>query len=153
VDVRDTVAHDVDYRVSVEDLRAWEARHGPIPAGALVVMRSGWGRHWSDRFAYLGSTTPKDTTTLHFPGFSREAAEFLIKERAIVGIGVDTASIDYGPSSDFIVHQVINGAGLYGVENIAHLDQVPEAGATFIALPVKIKGGTGGPVRLIAIIP
>lgn len=153
VDVREAVARNVDYRLGVEDLRAWEARHGPIPAGAIVIMHSGWGRHWSNRFAYLGSQTPEDTATLHFPGFSREAAEFLIKERTIVGIGVDTASIDHGPSPDFIVHQIINGAGLYGVENIAHLEQVPEAGATLIALPVKIKGGTGGPVRLIAILP
>jgi kynurenine formamidase len=153
VDVRDAVAQDPDYRLRVDDLRAWEARHGLIPAGAVVVMHSGWGRHWPDRAAYLGSRTPDDVTTLHFPGFSKEAAEFLIKERTIVGIGIDTASIDYGPSRDFIVHQVINGAGLYGLENIAHLEGVPEAGALFIALPVKIKNGTGGPVRLLAVLP
>ncbi|WP_447597924.1 cyclase family protein [Nitrospira sp. Nam80] len=153
VDVREAVERDGDYRLRVEDVLAWEARHGRIPAGAIVVMRSGWATRWPDRARYLGSITPDNPATLHFPGFSADAAQFLISERTIVGIGVDTASIDHGPSSDFIVHQLINGAGLYGLENIAHLEQVPEAGAIFIALPVKIKDGTGGPVRLIALLP
>jgi kynurenine formamidase len=153
VDVREAASQDADYRLRVEDLRNWEARHGPIPVGAIVVMRSGWDLRWPDRPAYLGSRTPEDVTTLHFPGFSREAAEFLTKERTIVGIGIDTASIDHGPSRDFIVHRIISGAGLYGLENIAHLDQVPEAGALLIALPIKIRDGTGGPVRLVAVLP
>jgi kynurenine formamidase len=153
IDVREAVAKDGDYRLRVDDLRNWEARHGPIPAGAIVVMRSGWGRHWPDRLAYLGSKTPEDVTTLHFPGFSREAVEFLTNERNIVGVGIDTASIDYGPSRDFIVHRVIGDAGLYGLENIAHVEQLPEAGALLIALPVKIRDGTGGPVRLVAVLP
>ncbi|HET6674812.1 MAG TPA: cyclase family protein [Nitrospiraceae bacterium] len=153
VDVQKAVALDDDYRLGVDDLRAWETRHGRIPAGAIVVMRSGWGVRWPDRTKYFGSRTPDDPGTLHFPGFSQEAAQFLITERAIVGIGVDTASIDYGPSRDFIVHRIINGAGLYGLENIAHLDRVPETGAVFIALPIKITDGTGGPVRLIALLP
>jgi kynurenine formamidase len=153
VDVGEAASRDADYRLRVEDLQGWEARHGPIPAGAIVVMRSGWGRHWPDRRAYLGSTTPGDVTTLHFPGFSQEAAEFLVRERVIVGIGIDTASVDYGPSRDFIVHRVVSAAGLYALENVAHADRLPEAGAWLIALPVKIKGGTGGPVRLVGVLP
>ena len=102
---------------------------------------------------YLGSDTPSDSKTLHFPGFSKEAAEFLIKERRVDGIGIDTPSIDYGPSQDFIVHQVVNGANLYGLENIANLDKLPPKGAILVALPIKIKGGTGGPVRIIGILP
>lgn len=153
VDVQDAVTRNADYRLRVDDLQAWERQHGRIPIGAIVVMRTGWGRHWPDRSAYLGSATPYDVTTLHFPGFSREAAEFLVKERTIAGIGIDTASIDYGPSQDFIVHQIINGAGLYGLENIAQLDLVPESGALLIALPVKIKNGSGGPVRIVAVLP
>ena len=153
VDVGETASRDADYRLRVEDLQGWEARHGPIPAGAIVVMRSGWGRHWPDRGAYLGSTTPGDVTTLHFPGFSRAAAEFLVRERVIVGIGIDTASVDYGPSRDFIVHRIVSAAGLYALENVAHADRLPEAGALLIALPVKIKGGTGGPVRLVGVLP
>ncbi len=153
VDVRVPCAQQSDYRLSVEDLHSWELRYGRIPDGAIVIMYTGWGRFWSDASKYLGSATPGDATTLHFPGFSVEAAEFLIRERRVDGIGIDTASIDYGPSREFAVHQVINGAGKYGLENIAYLDRLPASGATLIALPMKIKGGSGGPVRIIAILP
>lgn len=153
VDVTPGVARDRDYRLTVEDLKAWEARHGRIPDGAIVLMYSGWGRHWPDRGKYLGSETPGDPKTLHFPGFSKEAAEFLVKERKVDGVGIDTPSIDHGPSTNFIAHQVLNGANLYALENVANLDKLPQKGATLIALPIKIKGGTGGPVRIIAILP
>jgi kynurenine formamidase len=153
VDVTPGVARDRDYRLTVEDLKAWEARHGRIPDGAIVLMYSGWGRHWPDRGKYLGSETPGDPKTLHFPGFSKDAAEFLVKERKIDGVGIDTPSIDHGPSTNFIAHQVLNGANLYALENVANLDKLPPKGATLIALPIKIKGGTGGPVRIIAILP
>ncbi|RPJ20602.1 MAG: cyclase family protein, partial [Planctomycetaceae bacterium] len=127
--------------------------HGPIQQGAVVLMLTGWGQGWPDKARYLGSSTPSDPKTLHFPGFSKEAAEFLVRERHIDGIGIDTPSIDYGPSQDFIVHQIINGANLYGLENIANMDKLPAQGAILVALPIKIKGGTGGPVRIIAILP
>jgi kynurenine formamidase len=153
IDVTRAVSDNPDYRLTVEDLRGWESRHGPIPKGAIVLMRSGWGRFWGDRERYLGSKTPQDTKSLHFPGFSKEAAELLVREREISGIGVDTASIDYGPSQDFIVHQIINGMDKYGLENIANLDQLPPTGATLFALPIKIKGGTGGPVRIVTVLP
>ncbi len=153
VDVRIACAQQSDYRLSVEDLRAWELRYGRIPDGAIVIMYTGWGRFWPDASKYLGSTTPGDATTLHFPGFSQEAAEFLVRERKVDGIGIDTASIDHGQSREFTVHQVINGAGKYGLENIASLDRLPASGATLIALPMKIKGGSGGPVRIVAILP
>jgi kynurenine formamidase len=116
-------------------------------------MYSGWGRHWPDKARYLGTETPGDPKTLHFPGFSKEAAEFLVKERAIDGVGIDTPSIDHGPSRDFIVHQVLNGADRYALENVANLDRLPPKGATLLALPMKIKGGSGGPVRIIAVLP
>src|SRR5207302_83407 len=115
--------------------------------------KTDWGRYWPDKVRYLGSDTPGDAKTLHFPGFSKEAAEFLVKERAIDGVGIDTPSIDHGPSGDFIVHRVLNGADLYGLENVANLDKLPPKGAILIALPMKIKGGTGGPVRIIALLP
>ena len=153
VDVRDAVAKDRDYRLSPEDLKTWEARYGRIPIGAIVLMHSGWGRYWPDKVKYLGSVTHGDPDTLHFPGFSKEAAEFLIKERLIDGVGIDTASIDHGPSRDFLVHQTLNGANVYGLENVASLERLPATGATIIALPMKIKGGSGGPVRIIAILP
>jgi kynurenine formamidase len=153
IDVRTAVEETRDYRLAVRDLKAWEARHGLIPQGAVVLMLTGWGRRWPDKVRYLGSQTPSDAMTLHFPGFSKETAEFLVKERRVDGIGIDTPSIDYGPSQDFIVHQVINGANLYGLENVANLEKLPPKGAMLVALPIKIKGGTGGPVRIIAILP
>jgi kynurenine formamidase len=153
IDVRPAVADDRDYRLSKQDLEKWETRNGPIQHGAVVLMLTGWGQGWPDKTRYLGSATPSDPTTLHFPGFSREAAEFLVKERHIDGIGIDTPSIDYGPSQDFIVHQIINGANCYGLENVANLEKVPSKGAIVMALPIKIRGGTGGPVRIIAILP
>jgi kynurenine formamidase len=101
----------------------------------------------------LGSATPSDPKTLHFPGFSSEAAEFLVKDRRVDGIGIDTASIDFGPSQDFTVHRIVNGANRYGLENVANLEKLPAKGAILIALPMKIKGGTGGPIRIIAVLP
>jgi kynurenine formamidase len=153
IDVRPAVGKDRDYRLSRQDLEKWESGHGPIPQGAVVLMLTAWGEGWPDKSRYLGSETPSDPKTLHFPGFSREAAEFLVKERHIDGIGIDTPSIDYGPSQDFIVHQIINGANCYGLENVANLEKIPPKGAILMALPIKIKGGTGGPVRIIGILP
>lgn len=153
VDVRAQAAANRDYRLSVDDLRRWETVNKRIPGGAIVVMRSGWGAFWGDKLRYLGTDKPGDVANLHFPGFSKEAAEFLVKERDIAAIGVDTASIDYGPSTDFMVHRIINGADKPGFENLANLDRLPAAGATVVALPLKITGGSGGPARIIALVP
>lgn len=153
VDVQAAAATDRDYRLRVEDLLAWEERHGRIPNGAIVILHSGWGRYWGDRLRYLGTDQPNDITHLHFPGFSQEAARFLVAERDIAAVGVDTASMDHGPSQDFIVHQIINGADKPGFENLANVDRLPAHGATLIALPMKITGGSGGPARVIAILP
>jgi kynurenine formamidase len=153
IDVESRTGKDADYRLSVEDILDWERRNGPIPDGAIVVMYSGWGRRWPDKKRYLGTDKPGDTANLHFPGFSREAAAFLVTERRINAIGVDTPSIDHGPSTYFIVHQIVNGANKPGFENLANLDRVPAVGATFVALPLKIEGGSGAPMRAIAILP
>ncbi len=153
IDISAACEKDPDYRLSVADIAAWEKKHGPIPGGAIVVVHTGWGKFWPDKKRYLGSDTPGDTAHLHFPGISREAAEFLVAKRKINGVGIDTASMDYGPSKDFIAHQIINGANVYGLENVANLEKLPATGATLIALPMKIKGGTGGPTRIMAILP
>ena len=153
IDVRRAVKQDRDYRLTVQDIEQWESEYGRIPEGAVVLMLCGWGAGWPDRETYLGSNTPSDPKTLHFPGFSKDAADLLVHDRKVDGIGLDTPSIDYGPSRDFIVHQIVNGANLYGLENIANLEKLPPKGATLVALPMKIKGGTGGPVRIIAILP
>jgi len=153
VDISSACAGNPDYLLTEADVTEWERAHGRIPDGAIVLVRTGWGKYWPDRKRYLGSDTAGDTANLHFPGISREAAELLAKGRRIDGVGIDTASIDYGQSRDFIAHQTLNGEDIYGLENIANLDRLPLTGATLIALPMKIKGGTGGPVRIIAILP
>ncbi len=153
IDVSGAAAKDADYRLTVADIVSWEKRNAQIPDNAIVLVHTGWGKFWPDRKKYLGTDAPGDTANLHFPGISREAAEFLAGQRKIDGIGIDTASIDHGPSKDFIAHQVLNGANIYALENVANLDRLPAKGATLIALPMKIKGGTGGPARIIAILP
>lgn len=153
IDVRAHAAADRDYRLTVDDIAAWEKQNGRIPAGAIVIMFSGWGAYWTDKRHYLGTDQHGDVANLHFPGFSKDAAEFLVAQRDIAAVGVDTASMDYGQSTDFLVHRVINGANKPGFENLANVDRLPPAGATLLALPMKIGGGSGGPARIIAILP
>lgn len=153
IDVHTQAEKDADYRLTVANLTAWEKTHGPIPKGAIVLMFSGWGSRWPDKKKVLGTDQPGDVANLHFPGFAKEAAEFLVSQREIDAIGVDTPSIDYGQSKDFIVHQIINGANKPGLENVANLEKVPAKGATLIALPMKIAKGSGGPARIIAVLP
>jgi kynurenine formamidase len=153
IDVRTRCARDADYAMSVDDVRAWEARHGRIPRGAIVIMYSGWGARWPDRKRYLGTDVPLDVDNLHFPGFSREAAEFLVNGRDVAALAIDTASIDPGESKDFIAHRVLNGANKPAFENVANVQRLPPSGATFIALPLKIAGGSGGPARIVALLP
>jgi kynurenine formamidase len=144
---------DPDYRLTVEDINNWESTNGRISDDSIVLVHTGWGKYWPDKLKYLGTDKPGDVSNLHFPGISREAAEYLTKQRKIDGVGIDTASLDHGPSQDFIAHQILNGANIYGLENVADLGKLPARGATLIALPMKIKGGTGGPARIIAILP
>ena len=152
VDVAGACAKDRDYALRVEDLAAWEKKHGRVPEGAITLVRTGWGKYWPDKKRYLGDDRAGDASNLHFPGLSKEAAGWLAG-RKVAGVGIDTASIDPGPSRDFMVHRILNGAGIYGLENVANLERVPAKGATLVALPMKIRGGTGGPVRIIAILP
>jgi kynurenine formamidase len=152
IDIAKACAANRDYLLSASDLSAWEKKHGRIPAGAIVVVRTGWSSFWPDRARYMGSAVDGDVQNLHFPGIAPEAARLLV-ERKVDGVGLDTASLDHGPSKDFRTHVILNGAGIYGLENMANLDRLPETGATLIALPMKIRSGTGGPVRIIAILP
>jgi kynurenine formamidase len=150
VDVRAHVAENSDYAATVDDLTAWESRNGPIPRGAVVLLRTGWDAQWSEPHSYM---RVDEQGRLHFPGFSTEAARFLRDEREIRGIGVDSPSVDPGSVEGFPVHGVINGAGKYQLENLTRLDRLPEAGAFLIVAPVKIEGGSGGPVRVFALLP
>jgi kynurenine formamidase len=152
IDVTKSSASDRDYRLSAADIVAWEKSNTGIPPGAIVLVRTGWSAFWPDRARYMGTTVPGDARNLHFPGIAPDAAELLVKRR-VDGVGIDTASLDHGPSVDFRSHRILNGAGIYGLENLANLDRLPATGATVIALPMKIRNGTGGPVRVIAVLP
>lgn len=153
LDIRKKTAADPDYRLSVDDVKEWEKRHGAIPAGTIVLLETGWSARWPDKKGYLGDDTPGDSSRLHFPSYGKEAAEYLVRDRRVGALGVDTASIDYGASKDFIVHQIANGAGVPGFENVSNLDALPETGAWVVALPMKIAGGSGGPLRVVALLP
>jgi kynurenine formamidase len=152
IDISRACAGNRDYQLSRSDIQLWEKAHGRIPAGAIVLVRTGWAAFWTDRARYMGSAAAGDARHLHFPGISAEAAKMLV-ERRVDGVGIDTASLDHGPSADFAAHRVLNGAGIYGLENLANLDRVPATGGTVVALPVKIRNGTGGPVRVIVLLP
>ena len=153
LDVRRAVSADRDYRATPGDVRRFEQRFGRIPRGAIVFLRTGWDAYWPDRARVFGDDTPGRTTQLHFPAYGRAAAEFLIREREVAAIGLDTPSLDHGPSTDFPVHRVASEANVYGLENVANLEQLPEAGAWVAALPMKIAGGSGGPLRIVAFLP
>jgi kynurenine formamidase len=150
-----TGAADRDYQVAVGDLQALEAEHGPIPDGAIVLLRTGWGSRWPDAAHYLGTGARGDDAIplLHFPGLDPDAARWLVAERRIDAVGIDTPSIDYGQSTTFDTHQILFAANIPVFENVAHLDELPAVGAYVIALPMKIKGGSGGPLRIVAVVP
>ena len=139
--------------LQVEDIVQWEKQHGAIPKDSIVFLLTGWSQYWPDPYRYLGSPTPQDSTTLHFPGFSGEAVSFLVNHRAIYGIGIDTASIDPGQSTTFQAHQILAKANSFAIENLTNLEQLPPQGTLITSLPMKIKGGTGGPVRVMALLP
>ena len=153
IDVTARTANDQDYRLTVAAVVAHEAAHGRIPAGAIVLLRTGWSARWPDRRAYLGDDTPGDASKLSFPSYGEDAARLLVNGRSVAALGVDVASIDYGRSTDFIVHRIAAEQNVYGLENLTTLDQLPATGTILIALPMKIAGGSGGPVRVIALLP
>ncbi len=153
IDITKKTANDPDYRLQVDDIEAFESLHGPIAAGSAVIIRTGWEERWPDVKAYLGDDRPGQTDALHFPSFGEAAVRLLVGERQVAMIGIDTASIDYGQSSDFIVHQISAATNVPGLENLKNLDELPATGATLMALPIKIEGGSGGPVRVLALVP
>lgn len=152
VDVSAAAEADPDYRITAADIEAWEAAHGPIPAGAAVLISTGWAARWPDALAYLGDDTPGDAGNLHFPGVGEDAMRLLVA-REVGLVGIDTASLDYGPSQDFIAHRVGAAAGIPNLENVGDLSELPATGFLLVALPMKIERGTGGPVRIVALIP
>lgn len=139
-----------DFLLLPEHLESWEREHGEMPKNAIVLVDFGWScKYFSNRSVYFGAESPPYS----FPGLSDGAAEWIVdKSRRIRGIGVDTPSIDYGKSVSFPVHEVISKAGLYGIENVNMCNKnLPAKGFDLIALPMKIGGGTGAPVRVVAV--
>jgi len=153
IDVTAKARADRNYRLSVEDVLAFEKRHGVIDAGTIVLLRTGWSEHWPDTKAYLGDDTPGDASKLSFPSYGADAARLLVEERGVVLLAVDTASIDYGASKDFPVHRIAAAKDVGGLENLTNLAQLPPTGITILALPMKIEGGSGAPVRTVALVP
>lgn len=149
VDVQAQAAADADYQLGPEDLLAWEERHGRLPAGAIVLARTGWAQRWPHEQGYRNMD---EAGVMHFPGFSAEAIEILI-ERGASGLGIDTMSVDHGPSKHFDVHRRSHSAELYHLENLADLSPLPERGAFLVVAPIKLEGGSGGPVRVFALLP
>ena len=148
IDVREEAAKDADYRLTAERVAVWEKKNGRIPEGAIVFLETGWASRWPDEARYRNSDA---NGVMHFPGYAVDAAKLLITRR-VNAVGIDTLSIDYGPSKEFEVHRLTLPAGLYQLENVANLDKVPATGAFAIAAPIKLEGGSGGAVRIFALV-
>jgi len=152
IDVSKEALADPDYRIDVAALLAWEEKNGTIPEQSMVLFRTGYGSFYPDREKYFGTAKMglEAIPELHFPGIHPEAAQFLAEMRKVKAVGLDTPSLDYGQSKEFEAHQVLMGHNIPGFENMANMDQLPESGFYIVALPMKIKGGSGGPLRVIA---
>jgi kynurenine formamidase len=148
IDVRAESAKNMDYQLTAARVEEWEKLHGRVPEGAIVLLRTGWASRWPDAKKYRNQDAQGK---MHFPGFSAAAAELLIQRR-VSGLGCDTLSVDYGASDDYSVHHLALGAGLYQLENLADLSELPESGAILMVAPIKLEGGSGGPVRVFALL-
>ena len=155
IDVTAQCARDRDYRVTIQDFEQWEAGHGRIPNRAIVLLDTGFARYWPSRQQYLGTELrgPEGVRALHFPGLHPEAAAWLVRERQVKALGIDTASIDDGQSTKFETHVALLSQNVPVFENLGDLQGLPHLGFDVIALPMKIAGGTGGPLRVIAVLP
>jgi kynurenine formamidase len=154
LDVQPGADSSADYRVDHAAISGWEKKHGPIEPGSIVLFRTGWARRWRDRAAYLGTsrTGREAASDLHFPGIDSAAAQWLA-DRKVKAVGIDTPSIDYGQSSSFPTHRLLFASNIPAFENVANLQRLPPRGSFVIALPMKIKGGSGGPLRIVALVP
>lgn len=155
IDVSEKALANRDYLISVDDITTWEVEHGLIPKDLIVLFHTGYGRYWPDPVRYMGTDKRgmEAIAELHFPGLSPEAARWLVDNRFPKVLGIDTPSIDYGQSQMFESHQILMGENIPAFENVANMNQLPETGTLIIALPMKIKGGGGGPLRIIALVP
>ena len=154
IDVGASADANPDYQVTIDDFTAWETAHGSLH-DTIILVRTGYSRRWPDAARYLGTAErgPEAVARLHFPGIHPDAARWLAGERRVKAVGIDTASIDYGQSTLFESHRALYERDIPGFENLANLHELPPRGATLVALPMKIAGGSGAPLRAIAILP
>ncbi|XP_037502822.2 isatin hydrolase [Rhipicephalus sanguineus] len=148
VDVREQVAMNAEYLLSVDDILSWEERNGPLPSGCLFVTNTGQSKHWPNRSAYMGID---GNGVKHFPAIQPEAASFLATQRNVYGVGVDTPSID--AAHDDAAHRAVSAANIFILENLVGLEKLPPRGARAIVLPLKMDGASGSPVRVVALAP
>lgn len=148
LDIGRQARQDADYRLRNQDIGLWEQQYGTIPPAAIVIAYTGWAARWQTPQAYRNADTEG---VLHFPGYSLEAARLLVDSRRAVGLGIDTLSVDFGPSRDYEVHRFCASRGVYHLENVANPGQVPPAGAMAVVLPMKLENGSGAPVRIVAL--
>jgi kynurenine formamidase len=155
VDVSREAREDPGYQVTVEDLTRWEDAHGLIPDGAILLLFTDRSRFWPDAERYLGTAERGEAgvAALRFPGLHPEAARWLVENRNVAAVGLDTPSLDHGQSTAFETHRVLMEENIYGLENVANLEALPPVGATVLALPMLMEGGTGGPVRIVGVLP
>ena len=153
IDVSTQAAKDSNYRLTLEDVLDFESRHGEIESGTIVLLRTGWSERWPDTAAYMGDDTPGEVSRLSFPGYGVAATRLLVEQRGVSVLGIDTASIDHGPSKDFAVHVLAAARNVGALENLTGLEQLPPSGFTVFALPIKIEGGSGAPMRAVALVP
>ena len=155
VDVTEESTANADYQVTVEDLSRFEQEHGRIPRGSIVLFKTGFASRWPNSTAYLGTSERGDAAVanLHFPGLHPDAAEWIVGKRDVKAVGIDTASIDFGQSTLYRSHQTLYARDVPALENLASLDRLPPTGSLLIALPMKIGGGSGAPVRVVAVVP
>jgi kynurenine formamidase len=149
IDVREKVKKNPDYAVSMEDLAEWEKKHGHVPRGAVVLANTGWCCKYESQREYRNSDA-KDLP--HYPGFALETVKFLVENRDIVGLGIDTMSVDIGATTTYPVHQYTASRNVYHLENLGDLSTLPATGATIIAAPAKLQDGSGAPVRVLALV-
>ena len=155
IDVSEQALQDRDFKISVEDITTWESTNGEIPENVILFFRTGYGQYWPDADAYMGTNKQGTDAVaeLHFPGIGPITAQWLVDNRTVKAIGIDTPSIDYGQSKLFESHQILYEENIPGLENVANLDELPVTGSLVVALPMKIKGGSGAPLRIAALLP
>ncbi|HKP70434.1 MAG TPA: cyclase family protein [Pyrinomonadaceae bacterium] len=155
IDVSEKAANDRDYRITVDDIKNWETANGKIPEWSIVLFHTGFSSRWPDKKSYLGTDQkgPDAVKDLHFPGLHPDAAKWLVENRKIHAVGLDTASIDYGQSTNFESHVALMTNNIPAFENVANLDKLPAKGFHIVALPMNIKGGSGAPLRIVAFVP